>query len=80
MKFKKAILWLSKFALINELLAFIYWAAAIYCLLLIPSLVISPVLMPFVFAFYILTVVIFYLFALKKLSSLFKQSNADASQ
>ena len=69
---KKFAYYLSKFTLLDEILGFTYWALAIYGMFLIAGYLKSQVAMISALFIYILIVVIFYIFILKKITRYFK--------
>ncbi len=73
MTFKKWLYYFSKFTFLDEILGFIYWAAALYGLFLITRNTGSSIELIFFIAIYVVVIVILYIFALKKITKFFKR-------
>lgn len=71
---KKLAYYLTKITLIDEILGFIYWALAIYGIFFIAGYTKNQIAMIFVLFIYIITVVIFYIFILKRVKRHFKRN------
>lgn len=72
MKSKSWIYYISKVTLIDEILGFAYWALSIYGIFLISRHVNSSIVMAIILSTYVILVVIFYIFIIKKIKSFFK--------
>jgi len=74
MKLKKFFRLLIKFTLLDELVGFIYWAAALYGLYLITNNGLGGVVLPASLIAYIILISIVYILFLKKIKKFFKDS------
>lgn len=74
MRLKRWIYYISKISLIDEILGFIYWAISIYGIFLISSHLNSSTAMIAILFTYIILVVVFYIFIIKKIKTFLKGS------
>ena len=79
MSLKKFAYYFSKFTLFDEFLGFIYWALSIYGIFLIVENTKSQMVMIAILCIYVMTVVILYIFLIKKIKLYFKGVKGNGS-